>query len=101
MPRRRCVGCGRIAPKSELLRIAAVADEAGARARAVLDAAARMPGRGAYLCREPAPADATPRPDERCLAQATKRRAFARALRRPLAADSFSDDAKLVESMSR
>ncbi len=101
MPRRRCVGCGRVAPKSELLRIAAVAEPDAARPRAVIDALARMPGRGAYLCRaDDAPERERPRPVAACLALAHKRRAIARALRRPVATDSFSDDVKLVESIS-
>jgi predicted RNA-binding protein YlxR (DUF448 family) len=79
-----------------LLRIAAVSDGAGARARAVLDLQARMPGRGAYLCRE---GSATQRPATACLAQAARRGAIARALRRAIAGDLVSDDAKLVESM--
>ncbi|HEV2975723.1 MAG TPA: YlxR family protein [Solirubrobacteraceae bacterium] len=101
MPRRRCVGCGRIAPKSELLRIAGVADGDGRRARAVIDARARMPGRGAYLCRGAAHRGEPPRPDEQCLARALERRAVARALRRPVAGDLVPGDVKLVESSSR
>ena len=60
---------------------------------AVLDRAARLPGRGAYLCRANMDGD-VPTPD--CLALATKRRAVARALRA-----SVSLDPKLVESMGR
>ncbi len=101
MPRRRCVGCGRVAPKSQLLRIAAVTGPGDGRPRAVIDALARMPGRGAYLCRSDAAETERPRPLEACLAQAHKRRAIARALRRPIAGDSFSDDVKLVESIGR
>ncbi len=100
MPRRRCVGCGRIAPKSELLRIAAVADREG-RARAAIDTLARMPGRGAYLCCAGVHAGEASRPDERCLERALERRAIARALRRPVAGDLVPGDAKLVESLSR
>jgi predicted RNA-binding protein YlxR (DUF448 family) len=101
VPRRRCVGCGRIAPKSELLRIAAVADGEGRRARAVIDTLARMPGRGAYLCRTAARGGGPSRPDEQCLARALRRRAIARALRRPVAGDLIPADGKLVESLSR
>lgn len=101
MPRRRCVGCGRLAPKPELLRIAAVDDGRGGTAHAVIDALARMPGRGAYLCRAGALAGAPARPVEACLAQAVRRRALARALRRPIAGDLAHEDVKLVESLSR
>jgi len=73
------VGCARIAPKSELVRIAAVADGSGPRAqRAVVDLDGRLPGRGAYLCRG-ARAGA---PDPDCLQRAQRRGGIARALRR-------------------
>jgi uncharacterized protein len=102
VPRRRCVGCGRIAPKSELLRIVAVAPAqvaggAGrgrsAHCRAVLDARAVMPGRGAYLCRG---AGATP--DDACLALAARRGGIPRALRRAVPGGLVLNDSKLVES---
>jgi predicted RNA-binding protein YlxR (DUF448 family) len=102
VPRRRCVGCGRIAPKRELLRIAAAP---GAR-RAVLDPACVLPGRGAYLCRvaaasapgerrQPAcggdgavPGDAGQlAPDPSCMQLAQRRGAIARALRRAVEFD--------------
>ena len=84
MPRRRCVGCGRVAPKPELLRLAISreADERRAR-RAVIDAAYVMPGRGAYLCR----GAAALAPDPACLQLATRRGAVARALRRNVELD--------------
>jgi predicted RNA-binding protein YlxR (DUF448 family) len=91
VPRRRCVGCGRIAPQSELLRIA-VAGDADARARrAVIDSAGKLPGRGAYLCKAGV-AETTPSPD--CLRLAERRRGIARALRRPVTLDP-----ELVESV--
>jgi predicted RNA-binding protein YlxR (DUF448 family) len=96
-PRRRCVGCGRIAPKSELLRIAAVETDGAAPAHAVLDLAKRMPGRGAYLCHGASAAQ----PSQECLAQATRRGAVARALRRSIPGGLALDGAKLVESVSR
>jgi len=89
MPLRRCVGCGRIAPKSELLRIAAAPVDAVARRRhAVADRDARMPGRGAYLCVGERPG--TPMGD--CLVSAMRRGGIARALR-----CSVTVDPKLLE----
>jgi uncharacterized protein len=96
IPRRRCVGCGKIAPKSELLRIAAVAQAGDGGARAVCDPLARMPGRGAYLCREGQ--SARPRTD--CLARAERRNALARALRRAIPGGlALPNDEELVESV--
>jgi predicted RNA-binding protein YlxR (DUF448 family) len=91
VPRRRCVGCGRIAPKSELLRIAAAADAAARSRRAVADRDATMPGRGAYLCVGESPG----LPSGDCLALAMRRGGIARALR-----CSVTVDPKLVELVS-
>ncbi|HEY4896974.1 MAG TPA: YlxR family protein [Solirubrobacteraceae bacterium] len=92
MPRRRCVGCGRTAPKIELVRIALVRGENPRGAVAVADSECRMPGRGAYLCRGRAPEV----PAAECLEQAARRGGVARALRAAVTLDP-----KLVESVSR
>ena len=97
MPQRRCVGCGLLAPKSELLRLAVgaqrSADEGeGLLRRAVLDRAGVMPGRGAYLCRVAAP----DKPSVDCIALATRRGGLARALR-----CAVKIDPKLLELISR
>ena len=63
-PVRTCVGCRATGPRSALLRVVVVQDEL------VVDAARRMPGRGAWL-----------HPDPGCLEKAERRRAFGRALR--------------------
>jgi uncharacterized protein len=65
-PVRTCVGCGVRTAKSDLLRLVAVGNEI------VPDAAARLPGRGAYL-----------HPGEECLVRAQRRKAIPRALRLP------------------
>lgn len=99
-PRRRCVGCGRVAPKSELLRIVAAerarADDArSTQVYAIADPCARMPGRGAYLCRDAGAA----RPVDECLALATRRSAIPRALRRAIPGGLVLDGCELVESV--
>jgi uncharacterized protein len=63
---RTCVGCGGRVAKSDLLRLVAAGNEI------VPDVLARRPGRGAYL-----------HPSQGCFEKAQRRRAFARALRRP------------------
>jgi len=75
-PQRRCVACGRRAPKATLHRVALVGD------RAVSDPTAILPGRGAYVC------------DAACARAAIDRRALHRAFRRAV---SVGDD--LVESI--
>jgi predicted RNA-binding protein YlxR (DUF448 family) len=92
VPRRRCVGCGRVAPKPELVRLAASGD---ARWRvAVIDRKGVLPGRGAYLCGATAsePGALTLNPE--CLALAERRGGVARALRCKVKLDP-----ELVESI--
>ncbi|MGI8939692.1 MAG: YlxR family protein [Iamia sp.] len=62
-PRRTCVGCRRTAHPDELIRVVRTPDGG-------LDVGRDQPGRGAWLC-----------PAAACLAEAGRRRAFARALR--------------------
>ena len=45
IPMRKCVGCGEMKPKKELIRVLRTADE-----EFVLDATGKKNGRGAYLC---------------------------------------------------
>jgi predicted RNA-binding protein YlxR (DUF448 family) len=61
------VGCGRSASKAELIRVALAGGEM------VVDRAARLPGRGAYVH------------GQACAAEAVARRAFGRAFRQPVA----------------
>ncbi|WP_367401257.1 YlxR family protein [Paraconexibacter antarcticus] len=68
-PTRRCIGCGALRPKAELLRLAVAGDEV------VQDPRAIMPGRGAYVC------------DRACWEQALRRRAVPRAFRRNVSID--------------
>jgi predicted RNA-binding protein YlxR (DUF448 family) len=63
--------------------------------RAIADPQAVLPGRGAYLCREPGAA----RPAERCLALATRRGGIPRALRTAIPGGLVLNDSKLVESI--
>jgi uncharacterized protein len=97
VPHRRCVGCGRVAPKSELLRVAAVSPPKRGPAQVVLDHAARMPGRGAYLCRGAEPT----LPAADCLAGASRRDAIARTLRRSITGDLIHEPDEGLESVSR
>ncbi|MDP9026499.1 MAG: YlxR family protein [Actinomycetota bacterium] len=63
-PVRTCLGCRQRAPRSSLVRLVA------RDGRVVVDAAARLPGRGAWV-----------HPASACVTTAIQRRAFGRALR--------------------
>jgi predicted RNA-binding protein YlxR (DUF448 family) len=86
------VGCGRVAPKSELMRLVAAREDRTGPAQAVHDPSATMPGRGAYLCRGERPGEAA----GGCLAEATRRGAIGRALRCAVTVTS-----ERLESVSR
>ena len=63
IPMRQCLGCREMKPKKELIRV--VRSPEGA---VSLDFRGKLPGRGAYVC-----------PDPACLAKARKSRALERA----------------------
>jgi len=63
-PVRTCLGCRQRAPRSSLVRVVACDG------RVAVDAAAVLPGRGAWV-----------HPDPGCVASAVRKRAFGRALR--------------------
>jgi hypothetical protein len=67
-PERRCLGCGRRAPRRDLARFVAVV--AGGRATLIRDDRSRLGGRGLYVCRR-----------SECFETARSRRAFARGAR--------------------
>lgn len=76
LPVRTCVGCRARVQASILIRVVASIDHDSqlAAASLIVDQRRRLPGRGAWL-----------HPDEKCVDLAEKRRAFARALRVPVA----------------
>ena len=67
-PMRQCVGCREMKPKKDLTRV--VRSPEGI---VSLDFKGKLPGRGAYVC-----------PDPACLAKARKSRALERAFASPL-----------------
>jgi predicted RNA-binding protein YlxR (DUF448 family) len=75
VPVRTCAGCGRRAPRGELIRLTA-----GPGGGLAIDVAGRRPGRGAYLC-----------PERRCLESALKRRRLERSLRVHLTDDQRTE----------
>ena len=68
IPMRQCLGCREMKPKKELIRV--VRSPQG---EVSLDFRGKLPGRGAYVCPNPA-----------CLSKARKSRALERAFSAPL-----------------
>ena len=71
IPNRSCVACRTARPKRDLLRIVRTPD-----GQVEADPSGRLPGRGAYVCNEPA-----------CIERAIMKGALARALKTPLPPD--------------
>jgi predicted RNA-binding protein YlxR (DUF448 family) len=71
VPMRRCIGCMRSRPQSEMIRFTLHGDEV------VPDRGRKADGRGVYLCRS-----------EECISRARKNRAFNRSFRRNLDKDA-------------
>lgn len=65
VPMRKCIGCGEMKSKKELLRILKTTED-----EIVLDATGKKNGRGAYLCRS-----------QECLAKAKKSKGIERSLK--------------------
>jgi uncharacterized protein len=74
-PVRTCLGCRQRAPRTSLLRVVA------RDGRVVVDTAARLPGRGAWV-----------HPVSGCVENAVKRKAFGRALRTTVTDTSSLDE---------
>ena len=73
VPQRQCVGCRTMKPRPELLRVVRAPE-----GTVTLDFKGRAPGRGAYLCHDPA-----------CLKKARKNRALERAFECPVAPEIY------------
>ena len=73
IPMRQCVGCREMKPKKDLIRV--VRSPEGTIS---LDFKGKMPGRGAYVC-----------PDPACLAKARKSRALERAFETAIPAEVY------------
>ena len=75
IPMRQCVGCREMKPKKELIRV--VKSPEGAIS---LDFRGKAPGRGAYLC-----------PDPACLKRAVKSKALERSFETPIPQEIYDD----------
>ncbi len=84
IPMRRCVGCGEMKSKKELLRIIKNAEN-----EIFLDATGKKNGRGAYIC-----------PNGECFAQAVKTRGLERSLKTAIPKDVIETLAKEMERVA-
>ena len=82
LPLRKCIGCGEMKPKKELLRIVRSPD-----GQVGFDPCGRLPGRGAYLC-----------PQLACLQQARKAHRLEKAFDAAVPEDVFL---RLEEELTR
>ena len=73
IPMRKCVGCGEMKPKKELMRVLRTAEE-----EFVLDATGKKNGRGAYLCCS-----------KECFQKAVKNKGLERSFKQAIPADVY------------
>ncbi len=83
IPMRMCVGCREMKPKKELIRV--VKRPTG---EIALDQTGKMPGRGAYVCRNQA-----------CLTKAIKQKQLDRALEHKLEDDVVAQLRTMLENL--
>ncbi len=69
IPMRKCTGCGEMKEKKQLVRIVKAPDKDGAGGDISVDVTGKMPGRGAYICKN----------SPLCLTKAKKARRLERA----------------------
>ena len=84
VPMRMCVGCREMKPKRELTRVVKPAE-----GDAHIDLKGKAPGRGAYVC-----------PDPACLRRAQKSGALSRAFGTPVPPEVYEALAKAAEEAS-
>lgn len=73
IPMRKCVGCGEMKPKKELMRVLRTEEE-----EFVVDATGRKNGRGAYLC-----------PSAECFRKAVKNKGLERSFKQAIPQDVY------------
>ncbi len=81
IPMRKCVGCGEMKMKKELLRVLRTEDE-----EIILDATGRKNGRGAYLCFS-----------RECLEKAVKNKGLERSFKQAIPKDVYERLEKEME----
>lgn len=83
IPMRKCVGCGEMKSKKEMLRVLRTTED-----QVVLDATGRKNGRGAYLCFE-----------QECLKKAIKNKGLERSLKMEIPQSIYENLEKEFEEL--
>lgn len=83
IPMRKCVGCGEMKSKKEMLRVLRTTED-----QVVLDATGRKNGRGAYLCF-----------DQECLKKAIKNKGLERSLKMEIPQSIYENLEKEFEEL--
>lgn len=83
VPMRKCVGCGEMKPKKELLRILRTEDEGF-----VLDTTGKKNGRGAYICYS-----------RECFQKAVKNKGLERSFKQAVSAEVYGHLEKEMEAI--
>lgn len=87
IPLRKCTGCGEMKEKKQLVRIVRAPETEGEPVSISLDLIGKKPGRGAYICNDPA-----------CLTKARKARRLEKAFQCRIPDEIY---AQLEEQLSR
>jgi len=83
VPMRKCVGCGEMKSKKEMIRVLKTTDEVF-----VLDATGKKNGRGAYICSS-----------KECLEQAIKNKGLERSFKQAIPKEVYEKLAKELETI--
>ena len=83
VPQRKCVGCGEMKPKKELLRVLRTEEN-----EFILDATGKKNGRGAYLCFS-----------KECFDKAVKSKGLERSFKQSIPKEVYEKLAKEMESL--
>lgn len=84
-PMRKCVGCGEMKNKKELIRVLKTPEE-----EILLDATGRKNGRGAYLCR-----------DQECLLRAARNKGLERSLGMKIPEEIYENLKKEMDALEQ
>lgn len=80
IPLRKCIGCGEMKSKKEMIRIIKTAENA-----IILDKTGKQNGRGAYIC-----------PNQKCLETARTAKGLERALKTAIPAEVYEQLSKQI-----